>query len=233
MIRSCFKICFVREALTPSSSKHQNCRQKQSRMISAKISKFVLFLTIVTDNFMNEGNSIPFPVLFNPFKHHRSFVLETLKTQDMDRITLLLEAVCNNYIDIYTGDLTPRDIGHEIIGILETRLLLQKPDFDRTIRNGYLQVKLIDQSEWIIRKSDDPERYVHIHPARTGAFTVRFKGSSLKTVYMLKTRTGQQNDSPSLEEVNRVRSEVSLSPVKKLEHGKGILRCHEKFVEQT
>ena len=155
-------------------------------MISAKISKFVLFLTIVTDNFMNEGNNIPFPVLFNPFKHHRNFVLETLKTQDTDRITLLLEAVCNNYIDIYTGDLTPRDIGHEIIGILETSLLLQKPDFDRRIRNGYLQVKLKDQSEWIIRKSDDPERYVHVHPARTGAFTVRFKGSSLKTIYMLE-----------------------------------------------
>jgi len=198
-------------------------------MISAKISKFVLFLTIVTDNFMNEGNNIPFPVLFNPFKHHRNFVLETLKTQDMDRITLLLEAVCNNYIDIYTGDLTPRDIGHEITGILEKSQLLQKTDFDRTIGNGYLQVELKDQSEWIVRKSDNPERYVHVHPARTGSLVIRFKGSTLKTIYMLKACSAASEDLPSLEKVNRIRIGIDLSPVKKLEHDKGLLRCYEKF----
>jgi hypothetical protein len=177
---------------------------------------------------MNEENHIPLPVLFNPFKHHRNFILQALSSMDTDSIACSLETVCNNYIDIYTGDLTPQDIGNEIIGILETSLLLQKPDFDRRIRNGYLEVKLKDQSEWIVRKSDNPERYVHIHPARTGAFTVRFKGSTLKTIYLLKTCTNDQYP-VSLESVNRIRSKIELSPVEKLEKGNGILNCAAKF----
>lgn len=177
---------------------------------------------------MNKGNYTPLPVLFNPFKHHRNFILQALNNMDPDTITFLLEAVCNNYIDIYTGNMIPETIGNEIIGILQSGQLLKASNFSNRVKNGYLQVKLSDQSEWIIRKSNDPERYIHIHPARTGLFTIRFKGSTLKTIYLLKIWKKDLNP-VSLESVNRIRSKIGLSPVKKLEKGKGILNCAEKF----
>jgi len=39
-------------------------------------------------------------------------------------------------------------------------------------------------------------------------------------------------ESPTLEMVNRVRNQIGLSPVKKLERNKGILGCYEKFFAQ-
>jgi hypothetical protein len=55
---------------------------------------------------------------------------------------------------------------------------------------------------------------------------MRFKGSTLKTVYLLKTISPEI---PSLEKVNSIRKQIGLSPVKKLERSKGILNCYEKF----
>jgi len=60
-------------------------------------------------------------------------------------------------------------------------------------------------------------------------FTMRFKGSTLKTVYLLKVGLKGFRETPSVENVNRVRVRTNLSPVKRLEPGKGILYCWEKF----
>ncbi len=181
---------------------------------------------------MTEGIHISLPVLFNPFKHHRNYILHALASMSSEAISCLLTAVCNNYIDIYTGTLTPENIGKEVIEILRSKQVLHENDFTHWVSsgNGYRKITLKDRSEWIVRKSDDPERFVHIHPARTGPFSVRFKGSTLKTIYMLQACSAKSQDSPSLEEVNRIRSAISLSPAKQLEDGKGISRCYKKFL---
>jgi hypothetical protein len=152
-----------------------------------------------------------------------------------EAITCLLDSVCNNYIDIYTGTLPPESIGEEVIETLRSKQVLHENDFTHWVssKSGYRQIKLKDGSEWIVRRSDDPERYVHVHPARTGPFSVRFKGSTLKTIYMLKACSAKSQDPPSLEEVNRIRSAISFSPIKQLEHGKGISRCYEKFFDKA
>lgn len=180
---------------------------------------------------MNEENDIPLPVVFNPFKHHKNFILQALSSMDPELITCLLEAVCNNYIDIYTGDMTPETIGREVIEILREEQVLTADEFMNRIKSGYQQIILKDQSEWILRKGENVNRYIHIHPARTGSNTIRFKGSTLKTIYMLKICYEVVQNVPSLENVNRIRSKIALSPVKKLEQGKGILRCYERFFE--
>lgn len=61
---------------------------------------------------------------------------------------------------------------------------------------------------------------------------VRFKGSTLKTVFMMKTMKDSTEDSRSLENVNRIRIQIGLSPVKKLEKGRCILNCFELFFDQ-
>ena len=130
---------------------------------------------------------IPIPVRFNPFKHHRNYILGILEDDSNEEIINLLDPVCNNYIDIYTGPMTPEAIGNAIIDILKSNQAFQVNDFNGWVAstNGYQQVKLEDRSEWVVRKSNENERYIHIHPTRTGLFTVRFKGSTLKTIYLL------------------------------------------------
>ncbi|MDP4291606.1 MAG: hypothetical protein Q8908_11045 [Bacteroidota bacterium] len=183
---------------------------------------------------MDEETDIPFPVRFNPFKHHRNYILDMLNGTSAETIIGLLDPICNNYIDIYTGEMNPDAIGNAVISILNSNRALQADAFTHwvTSKNGYRQIKLEDQSEWIVRKGNETERYIHIHPARTGAFTLRFKGSTLKTVYQLKINYARPGETLTLEKVNRVREHVGLPPLKKLEQSKGILNCYRKFFDQ-
>lgn len=177
---------------------------------------------------MTQENTISFPVLFNPLKHHRNYILDILKNASPETIIAQLDSICNNYIDIYTGTITPAAISNSVISILKSNQALDANASNHWVatKNGYRQITLEDRSEWIVRKSNETERYIHLHPARTGPFTMRFKGSTLKTVYLLKTISPEI---PSLEKVNSIRKQIGLSPVKKLERSKGILNCYKKF----
>jgi hypothetical protein len=167
---------------------------------------------------MADETNIPFPVRFNPIKHHRNYILGILESISPEVIISLLDPICNNYVDIYTGAMTPEAIGDEVVSILKSNKAFQEVDFNRWVatKNGYRQIKLADQSEWIVRKGNETARYVHIHPARNCPFTIRFKGSTLKTAYLLKTSFTDSREIISLEKVNRIRIKIGLSPVKKL-----------------
>ena len=176
-------------------------------------------------------NNIAMPVRFNPFKHHRSYIMTVLDDTSPEEIIKMLDPLCNNYIDIYTGGMSFDVIASEIVDILKSKKVLQLVDFTSWVasKNGYQQLKLRDGSEWVVRKSNDTERYIHIHPTHTGSLSIRFKGSTLKTVYLLKARLEDSNKIPSLREVNETRMQIGLSPVNKLDRTKGILKCYETF----
>lgn len=183
---------------------------------------------------MNVDPETPIPIRFNPLKHHRNFMLNTLSTASAEEIIGLLEPVCNNYNDVYNGALSPTDIGKEIIRILTKEKVLRKDDFARWLQsnNGYRKLSLEDGSEWIVRLENEDERYIHLHPSRDGSHTARFKGSSLKTVFLMKTMQKDSAEIITLEKVNQARLQIGLSPIKKLDRNKGILNCFEKFFNQ-
>lgn len=174
---------------------------------------------------------IPLPIRFNPLKHHRNFMLSTLASRSPEEIKGLLEPVCNNYNDVYTGALSPTAIGEGIIRILTKEKVLRKDDFARWVQgnNGYRKLSLEDSSEWIVRLGNEDEHYIHLHPSRDGSHTVRFKGSSLKTIFLMKTMQKDSAEIITLEKVNQARLQIGLSPIKKLDRNKGILSCYEKF----
>jgi hypothetical protein len=183
---------------------------------------------------MDKDTDIPFPVWFDPLKHHRNYILGMLKTTSPDEITGLLGSICNNYTDIYTGSMSPVTIANSVISQLESNRVLPPDDFTHWVasKNGYRKIRLEDQSEWIVRKGSETGGYVHIHPARTGLFTIRFKGSTLKTVYLLKISINGIQDRLSLEEVNRIRIQIGLSPIKKPQKCTGILNCYKLFFDR-
>lgn len=184
---------------------------------------------------MITGAEIPIPIRFNPFKHHRNYILSVLENESPEAIINLLDPVCNNYIDLYTGLMSPEEIGIAVTEVLKSNHVFERADFSHWVdlKSGYRQLKLKDGSEWIVRKSVEAERFIHLHPAHTGLHTVRFKGSTLKTVYLLKSIFSSSPVSFSLEMVNQVRFKIGLSPVKKLDRNKGILNCMAKFFVST
>jgi len=184
---------------------------------------------------MVRQNDIPIPIRFNPFKHHRNYILSVLEGDSPETIMSLLDPVCNNYIDIYTGTMTPRAISLAIIDVLKSKHVFENGDFNCWVdsKSGYRQISLDDQSIWVVRKSVEKERYIHLHPAHAGQHTIRFKGSTLKTAYLLRSIFSDRQESLSLEKVNQVRFRIGLSPVKKLDRNRGILNCFDKFFVST
>lgn len=69
---------------------------------------------------MTQEVDIPLPVRFNLFKHHRDYILSLLESASAKWIANQLDPVFNNYIDIYTGSMTPEAISHAVIDILKS-----------------------------------------------------------------------------------------------------------------
>ena len=180
---------------------------------------------------MAEDPEIPIPIRFNPIKHHRNFILNILKSESQEVIAKLLDPICNNYLDIYTGEMTPEEIAHEVIFILKSKQVFFRDDFNNWVVTGYQKIILKDESEWILRISNETECYIHLHPARTGRFTIRVKGSTIKTVLLLNNEIAGNQKVLSTELVNQIRKQTGLSPIKKLERNKGISKCYVNFFE--
>lgn len=176
--------------------------------------------------------NIPPPIRFNAFKHHRNYILAVLNSTSSQELFHWLDPLCNNYIDIYTGQMTPEEISDSILQKLQNDNLFEFENFRHWLAkgNGHRSIRLKDGSTWIIREGTDPERYIHVHPSRSGHYTIRFKGSTLKTIYQLKVGKKKTVHSPSLVQVNQTRQKIGLSPVKKLVKGKGILKCYHQFL---
>jgi len=171
---------------------------------------------------------IPQPFRFNAFKHHRSYQLAVLENAPAALVDEQLAPVCNNYVDVYTGELSPAAICSGIEALLKKLGVFEKEAFSAWLKNnhGFRELRLSDDSVWILREGADILRYIHVHPARIGPYLVRYKGSTLKTVFLLKL-AGLEH--PKLEDVNRLRQQVGLSPVARLDAKKGILKCFLEF----
>jgi hypothetical protein len=183
---------------------------------------------------MIDNTQIPEPIKFNPLKHHLGCILRFLEQSTPVSLTRLNESLCHNYNDIYTGRLTPLEISLFALAILKKKELDTKEKLEAWIASTshYRKIMLPDHSEWITRMGNEPQRYIHIHPAKSGPNTVRFKGSTLKTAYRLKAEPVGSTKKITLTMVNRARADMGLSPVKKLEPGKGILKCWSFFSHQ-
>lgn len=174
---------------------------------------------------------IPEPIAFNCFKHHRDFIESFLQKEDYITVKKMVLTLNNNYIDIYTGNLSPEEICNEVTQFLHKHNLVNKIEFEAwlTGKGGFSIVELSDKSKWILRLGSEPKRYVHIHPSKTGLFTQRVKGSTLKTFYILLKQYNLYLNLPPLLQVNSVRQEAGLSPVKKWEPGQGFEKAVSLF----
>ena len=179
---------------------------------------------------------IPVPVTFNPHKHHFGFLMEQIeiwRKLEWETVEKELFLIGSNLLDLYLGELTAEQVCTECIEYFSEKEITGPVEFDKWLKPmEFRKIELPDQSLWVIKKGINNERYIHIHPAKNSPFSIRVKGTTLKTVLaLLIHRKKGTGDTPgNLERVNQIRvNYLKLSPIKTLERGKGILRLWNIF----
>ena len=187
---------------------------------------------------------VPLPVLLNCWKHHLGFIKEQIKTirfgesKSLDDIKQNLLTIGESQMDLYMGELSPAEIGRQVIDCLNESGIFSFNDYKTWIAKEGREYKLVtlnDDSIWTLRMGADKERYIHIHPARNTFNTIRVKATTLKTTIILlcwiKVYGGLYSD---LEIINKVRKDfLSEPPLKNVSVNKGLAKLISLFLKST
>ncbi len=169
-------------------------------------------------------NSVAKPVLFNLFKHHLNYIryqIGQINDQSgFDSITDKTKIIGDSQMDLYYGEMPPGDIVKNILRKIEQKNYSNYKNYLQWINSDglyYRVIQLIDDSFWVCRVGiEDHERYVHIHPARNSALTLRVKANALKTAILLLAYIKINTERELSEElISYIRERhLNLSPVK-------------------
>ncbi|WP_319480114.1 hypothetical protein [uncultured Draconibacterium sp.] len=181
---------------------------------------------------------IPLPIQYNPYKHHFHFLLNELtvwQKSDWNVTEKALLSIGNNLFDFYLGELTPEQICNSILNYFETKNINTQTAFKNWLGNlEWKKITLSDESKWLIKRGNQADRYIHIHPAKFSKHTIRVRATTLKTVLTLCVHKIPISDDAeqNLQSVNKHRiSYLQLSPIKSLdEEDSGILKLWQLFV---
>ena len=168
--------------------------------------------------------NIPLPFSFSPLKHLFKYQTGYISSGRSDKIAAIkndLLSIGENLMDVYCGPMSIHPICNEIIEYLTLHGISNRNKYLNFLGDEeYIIVRCSDSTRWVIRLSENPERYVHIHPAKKSPNTFRIKGTTLKTVMasLILIHDSDGSKSPDLAFVNKIRKEMlNLSPVKSLE----------------
>lgn len=150
-----------------------------------------------------------------------------------DKVYAELLCIGSNLLDLYCGKLSVNKICAECIDFLHKNNITGKDDFISWLKPyEYRKIELSDHSFWVIKKGLDPLHFVHIHPGKQSAHTLRVRATTLKTVLAIQIHSIpiQKEMNKNLETVNTIRTKyLKLSSVKALHEGKGILKIWKVF----
>jgi hypothetical protein len=170
---------------------------------------------------MNTNYQIPEPFLFNPIKHHLGYIKEFINLNidnsgsDIQNLARELRHLGTSVMDIYTGSLPIRSICFEVEEFLKQKDVLRKESYSvwaGTKMDYFRIMSLSDGSQWTLKFHDNPQRFVHIFPARNSQHTFRVKSNTLKSALIYNIIIGK--DLVTGDDLNKVRPLLGLSPVK-------------------
>jgi hypothetical protein len=167
-------------------------------------------------------NLIQQPLLFNSLKHHLGFIKKYIGDNQKTEVQTVNQAIIKDLkhlggsvMDIYTGSMSPDEIGEEIIKFIIANNLTGKELFKQWTGNdpGDLKtIKLTDGSHWILKYFKNEQRYVHLFPSRYSQHSFRVKANTLKSAILYLICIGK--DLVTEEDLNTARAVSGLSPVK-------------------
>jgi hypothetical protein len=145
--------------------------------------------------------------------------LEQIKRNGFERADMyaLLNTIGGNLLDVYTGRLTPEQIATEVIEHQELVAISNCADYSSWLQQGnagYRCVMLSDTSRWTLRLGILPQRFIHIHPGRYSAHTVRIRATNLKTALAWYALNGTKKAGFCIDDINEARKTLTnLSPL--------------------
>ncbi|WP_142687618.1 hypothetical protein [Chitinophaga polysaccharea] len=151
-----------------------------------------------------------------------------LAQSDPAEINTRLLSLGGSQMDMYTGSLTPEAIFDEIRGQLKLAGVNTRTDYEALLakNDGYTETEVVlsDASVWILRLAEDKAHYIHLHPGRYSPYTFRVKASALKTALAYQAATQYHLLTKDLlADLNRVRKELRLSPLRSISESGHIL----------
>jgi hypothetical protein len=175
---------------------------------------------------------VPPPVLFNPWKHHAEALRRRIREaaaggeEGLAALPERLLVVGTELMDLYTGVLTPRQIGEEVLAALREEGRLERDDYRRWVEEhrGYrLLTAAADASVWVLRFAAD-ERYVHVHPGRWTPHTRRVRANVVKTAVLVLADAAVHGGNPlDVQQINTVRRKyLGLAPLRALTPDQGL-----------
>ena len=179
--------------------------------------------------------NVSVPVLFNCWKHHSGFIKTKLidfkNKSDLNPEMMLneLQQTGNSIMDLYTGSLTPYQISDLILKKISQKYYSDKNSFINWLEKDqidYRTINLKDNSGWTLRLSENEERFIHIHPARYSAHSIRVRAKTLKcsVLYMVFGKDELMNKE-HFGLLNRLRKDyLNLPPLKSLQSASAIIR---------
>lgn len=175
---------------------------------------------------------LPQPVALSCWKHHLGFICRSidqimLLSKPMDFARPILEGIGGTLLDIYTGALTPQQVGTEVLRCIVDRFPLSQKEFSDWIElNGrnFRSVELSDNSRWALKMGTYKDRYVHIHPGRYSINSVRVRSVNLRVAIVFRLMYGWEENIYSVSRLNDARSALFLSPLNSKISVDGIVR---------
>ncbi len=140
----------------------------------------------------------------------------SIRKQELRKI---LFRIGESQMDLYLGELSPRQISSYIIKELKKKDVFKFRNFLKwTMNNGanYREISLPDKAVWILREGNEKERYIHIHPGRYSPLTFRVKSLTLKSAIAVISKFGSERSKKLfLDDINSIRKEVlNMPPLK-------------------
>ncbi len=190
--------------------------------------------------------NVPTPFAFNAWKHHLGFLRASIQRayengeNGFQALLKELLRVGANTLDIYTGRYMPREIARMIEDDLKKRELFGPTSYRSALnaRDDYMLIDLPDGSQWVLREGENPDLYIHMHPAKYQGPCRRFRANNIKTAAGVLARLGMENqiafdpNDVSLELINEVRGSFpGLSPIVRLEPDTGPAELMRLLVE--
>lgn len=128
----------------------------------------------------------PDVVLLNPLKHHARALKTFLETAPDDATVFReLLRIGQSQMDFYYGTLAVEQIAAEAIAALHREQISSSEAFTHWLQPaGFREFTGSDGTAWIFRAGQGTQ-FVHLHPGRYAAHTVRVKASTLKTAALV------------------------------------------------
>ncbi len=190
------------------------------------------------------SEEVPKPILFNVLKHHH-MSLQALIEDAVERGVSFLPALADrllvlgdNLMDLYLGELSVSQVSGTVLSMLSDQQTLEYSSFSTWVegKTSYQVVTLAyDQSKWVLRLSDDQERYIHLHPGRWSPASSRVRAYALKTAVMtIVAAKIFKQDVLDVMLVNQMRMEyLGLSPIREISPNNGVGKLIMLLVDAT